>query len=177
MPIKLPWPRSAERPQPTSPIPITASEICGRLPITFWPEFPKQEGTMRILYCNKFDYPFSGTESYLFDLIHRMDERGHETALFSMDHGSPAAFTGRSYRIPYVNFKDPGAGFFQKVKMAAHAIYSPSAQRAIGNCIADFSPDLAHIRGVYHHLSPSILWELKRRAIPILYHLNDFKML
>ncbi len=45
------------------------------------------------------------------------------------------------------------------------------------DCIADFSPDLAHIRGIYHHLSPSILWELKRRGIPVLYHLNDFKLL
>ena len=132
---------------------------------------------MRILYCNKFDYPFSGTESYLFELIHRMEERGHETALFAMEHGSPAAYAGRSYRIPNVNFKDPGAGFLRKLKMAGHAIYSPSARRAIANCAADFSPELAHIRGVYHHLSPSVLWELKRRAIPVLYHVNDFKML
>ncbi len=132
---------------------------------------------MRILYCNKYNYRFSGTESYLFDLIHRVDERGHETALFSMEHGSSSAFTGRSYRIPYINFKDPNASLLRKAKMAAHALYSPSARRAMGDCIADFSPDLAHIRGIYHHLSPSILWELKRRAIPVLYHLNDFKLL
>ena len=132
---------------------------------------------MRILYCNKYDYPFSGTESYLFDLMQRLDERGHETALFSMNHGSPSAFAGRSYRIPYVNFKDPNASFLQKVKMAAHALYSTSARRAIRDCIADFAPDLAHIRGIYHHLSPSILWELKRQGVPVLYHLNDFKML
>ena len=50
---------------------------------------------MRILYCNKYDYPFSGTEAYLFDLIHQMDQRGHETALFSMDHGRTPAFAGR----------------------------------------------------------------------------------
>ncbi len=132
---------------------------------------------MRILYCNKYNYRFSGTESYLFDLIHRVDERGHETALFSMDHGSSSAFTGRNYRIPYMNFKDPNASLQQKVKMAAHALYSPSARRVMRACIADFSPDLAHIRGIYHHLSPSILWELKRRAVPVLYHLNDFKLL
>jgi glycosyltransferase involved in cell wall biosynthesis len=132
---------------------------------------------MRILYCNKYDYPFSGTEAYLFDLIHQMDERGHETALFSMDHGRTPAFTGRSYRIPYIDFKDPNASFPKKVKMAAHAIYSPSARRAMRRCLADFSPDLAHVRGIYHHLSPSILWELKRQKIPVLYHLNDFKIL
>jgi glycosyltransferase involved in cell wall biosynthesis len=132
---------------------------------------------MRILYCNKYDYPFSGTESYLFDLIHRVDECGHETALFSMDHGSPSAFSGRRYLIPYKNFKDPNSGFLQKAKAAAHALYSPSARRAMRDCIGDFEPDLAHIRGVYHHLSPSILWELKQRGVPVLYHLNDFKIL
>ena len=132
---------------------------------------------MRILYCNKYDYPFSGTEAYLFDLIHQMDERGHETALFSMDHGRTPAFTGRSYRIPYLDFKDPNASLLKKVKMAAHALYSPSARRAMRSCLADFSPDLAHVRGIYHHLSPSILWELKRQGIPVLYHLNDFKIL
>ncbi len=132
---------------------------------------------MRILYCNKYDYPFSGTEAYLFDLIHQMDQRGQETALFSMDHGRTPAFTGRSYRIPYMDFKDPNAGLLKKVKMAAHAIYSPSARRAMRRCLSDFSPDLAHVRGIYHHLSPSILWELKRQRIPVLYHLNDFKIL
>jgi glycosyltransferase involved in cell wall biosynthesis len=134
---------------------------------------------MRILYCNKYDYPFSGTETYLFDLIHHMnqDDRGHETALFSMNHDHAPAFAGRSYRIPLVNFKDPRAGFFKKIRMAAHAVYSPSARRAMRDCLTDFSPDLAHIRSIYHHLSPSILWELKRRRIPVLYHLNDFKIL
>ncbi len=131
---------------------------------------------MRILYCNKYDYPFSGTEAYLFDLIHQMDKRGQETALFSMDHGHTSAFTGRSYRIQYLDFKDPNAGLLKKVKMAAHALYSPSARRAMRSCLADFSPDLAHIRGIYHHLSPSILWELKQQGIPVLYHLNDFKI-
>ena len=132
---------------------------------------------MRILYCNKYDYPFSGTEAYLFDLIHEMDKRGQETALFSMDHGRTPAFTGRSYRIPYLDFKDPNASLLKKVKMAAHALYSPSARRAMRSCLADFSPDLAHVRGIYHHLSPSILWELKQQGIPVLYHLNDFKIL
>jgi len=121
---------------------------------------------MRILYCNKFDYQFSGTEAYLFDLINRLDNCGHETALFTMDHGHTPAFTGRSYRIPYLNFKDPDAGFLKKVKMAGHALYSPSARRRMRDCLGDFSPDVAHIRGIYHHLSPSILWELKRRECP-----------
>ena len=43
--------------------------------------------------------------------------------------------------------------------------------------IAEFRPDVAHVRNIYHHLSPSILWELKAQRVPVLYHLNDFKLL
>jgi len=62
---------------------------------------------MRILYCNKYDYPFSGTESYLFDLIHRMDERGHEplcsrwtTAAFRHSPDAATGFRVSISRIP-----------------------------------------------------------------------------
>ena len=132
---------------------------------------------MRILYCNKFNYPFSGTESYLFELMQRMEQRGHETALFSMNHHQPSSFAGRSYLIPYQNFKDPSASFLQKVKLAGHVLYSTAARRRMRECVRDYSPDVAHIRGIYHHLSPSILWELKRQHVPVLYHVNDFKLL
>jgi len=37
--------------------------------------------------------------------------------------------------------------------------------------------DVAHVRNIYHHLSPSILWELKSQHVPVMYHLNDFKLL
>jgi glycosyltransferase involved in cell wall biosynthesis len=131
---------------------------------------------MRILYCNKYDYRFSGTESYLFELIGEIERRGHETMLFTMDHGSPAAFRGRAYRMPRVNFKDPKAGLWRRARLAAHALYSRSARRSVRDCIAKFTPDVAHVRSIYHHLSPSILWELKQRGVPVLYHLNDFKI-
>src|ERR1700687_2148264 len=115
---KLPWPESSARPRPASPLPIIASEIYAPLRSNSWPAFLNRRVKMRILYCNKYDYPFSGTEVYLFDLINRLETRGHETALFIMDHGHTPAFEGRSYRIPYINFKDQNAGFVKKVRMA-----------------------------------------------------------
>lgn len=132
---------------------------------------------MRILYCNKYNYPFSGTETYLFELIRSLNERGHSTALFTMDHAQPCSFRGRSYRIPHIDFKDTAAGPWKKVRHAAHALYSFSARRTMRHCLADYAPDVAHVRSIYHHLSPSILWELKRNHVPVLYHLNDFKIL
>ena len=132
---------------------------------------------MKILYCNKFNYPFSGTESYLFELMRRVEQRGHEAALFSMDHHQPSSFAGRSYLIPYKNFKDPKATFLEKSRLAAHVLYSRTARLRMRECLSNYSPDVAHIRGIYHHLSPSILWELKAQGVPVLYHVNDFKLL
>jgi len=39
---------------------------------------------MRILFCNKYNFAFSGTEMYLFELMELLRAYGHEAALFSM---------------------------------------------------------------------------------------------
>ncbi|HVN17917.1 MAG TPA: glycosyltransferase family 4 protein [Dongiaceae bacterium] len=131
---------------------------------------------MRVLYCNKYNFRFSGTEVYLFDLMDLMRRNGNEVALFAMadEGGEPTAYD--KHFVPHMEFKGK-MSWQQKIHGAAHAIYSTEARRKIRDMIEDFRPDVAHIRGIYHHLSPSVLWELRRKNIPVLYHLNDFKLL
>ncbi len=131
---------------------------------------------MRILYCNKYNHPFSGTEVYLFELMDRMRMQGHEVALFSMADPRGKATPFDRHFVPHVDFKE-SCGWRQKLSRAAHAIYSREARRRIRGMIEEFRPDVAHVRNIYHHLSPSILWELKAHNIPVVYHLNDFKLL
>jgi len=64
-----------------------------------------------------------------------------------------------------------------QTRLALHAIYSTQARKQIRRMIADFRPQVAHVRNIYHHLSPSILWELKAQGVPVLYHMNDFKLI
>ncbi len=131
---------------------------------------------MRILYCNKYNYPFSGTEVYLFELMELMRAQGHEVALFSMadPRGAPTPYD--RYFVPHIDF-NAEAGWWQKARRAGHAIYSKDARQRIRAMIAEFKPDVAHVRNIYHHLSPSILWELNAQNVPVVYHLNDFKLL
>ena len=131
---------------------------------------------MRILFCNKYNYPFSGTEVYLFELMKLLRAQGHEVALFSMadPRGQPTLYD--KHFLPHIDLKSPG-NLVHKVRLAATAIYSFEARRRMRAMIADFRPDIAHVRNIYHHLSPSILWELKKQHIPVLYHINDFKVL
>ena len=132
---------------------------------------------MRILFCNKYNFRFSGTEAYLFEIMELLRSHGHEVALFSMQdpRGKPTSYD--RHFVPHIEFKDNRASLFARVGMAAHAIYSREARRRLREMIKDFQPDVAHVRNIYHHLSPSIFWELKKQAIPVLYHLNDFKIL
>lgn len=131
---------------------------------------------MRILFCNKYNYPFSGTEVYLFEAMRLLRSRGHEVALFSMAdaRGQPTPYD--QHFVPHVDFKN-SHGWLRKARLAGRAIYSHEARRRIRAMIADFRPDVAHVRNIYHHLSPSILWELKKQGVPVVYHLNDFKVL
>jgi glycosyltransferase involved in cell wall biosynthesis len=105
-----------------------------------------------------------------------MRSRGHEAALFSMaDDRGPVTPYDRHF-VPVTDFKRH-AGLAQETRLAFHAVYSIEARKRIGQMIDDFKPDVAHVRNIYHHLSPSILWELKARGVPVLYHINDFKMI
>jgi glycosyltransferase involved in cell wall biosynthesis len=131
---------------------------------------------MRILYCNKYNYPFSGTETYIFAAMDLMRSKGHSAALFSMGDPRGESTPYDHHFVPHTEFKNQ-KGWLHKARLAAQAIYSLEARRRIRAMIAEFRPDAAHVRNIYHHLSPSILWELKAQQVPVVYHLNDFKVL
>ncbi len=129
---------------------------------------------MKILYCNKYNFRFSGTENYLFDTIDLMRARGHQAALFSMrdSRGEPTPYD-QHFASP-VDFKL--GGFAARAQRVGRAIYSIHTRQQIRKMIEDFRPDVAHLRNIYHHLSTSILWELKAQNVPVIYHLNDMKL-
>ena len=131
---------------------------------------------MRILFCNKYNFPFGGTEVYLLELMDLFRARGHEVVLFSMADERGAESPFEPYLVPRIDFKAPH-GAWEKVRLAGHAVYSTDVRRRLRKLVADFQPDVAHVRNIYHHLSPSIFWELHAQHIPVLYHLNDFKMI
>ncbi|MGZ6404372.1 MAG: glycosyltransferase family 4 protein, partial [Bdellovibrionota bacterium] len=132
---------------------------------------------MRILFCNKYNFRFSGTEAYLFDLLELLRAAGHEVAIFSMDCGERTERGYPQYLVPRIDFKDEGQAPWTRARQAAHAIYSRSVRRKLAEAIEDFRPDIAHIRNIYHHLSPSVLWEFRAKHVPVIYQVNDLKVI
>jgi glycosyltransferase involved in cell wall biosynthesis len=136
---------------------------------------------MRILFCNKYNFAFSGTEAYLFEVMELMRLNGHNVALFSMADPRGVHTPYDHHFVPCIDFKNHDfrkqRGWFYQSKLVMRAIYSRQARQRIRGMIAEFRPDVAHVRNIYHHLTPSILWELKAHNVPVVYHLNDFKVL
>jgi glycosyltransferase involved in cell wall biosynthesis len=132
---------------------------------------------MRILYCNKYNFAFSGTEVYLFEVMDLMRAHGHEVALFSMADARGESTKYDRHFVSAIDFKRGHSGLMSSLKQATHALYSREARQKLRAMIQEFQPDVAHVRNIYHHLSPSILWELKAQGVPVMYHLNDFKLL
>ena len=91
------------------------------------------------------------------------------------DERGPATAYDRHF-VPLTDFKQSGS-VAKKTRLAFHAIYAIEARKRIAQMIEEFRPDVAHVRNIYHHLSPSILWELKSHCVPVLHHVNDFKLI
>ena len=80
-----------------------------------------------------------------------------------------------SYFVSQVDYS-PSSSLVKKLKAGARVIYSGEAQRKIDQIAEDTNPQLAHLHNIAHQLSPSILYALRRRSIPIVQTLHDLKL-
>jgi len=74
---------------------------------------------MRILFCNKYSFPFSGTEVYLFELMNLLRSRGHEVALFSTADPRTGTTSDQRWLLPHIDFKDNKKGVFFRAHLVA----------------------------------------------------------
>jgi glycosyltransferase involved in cell wall biosynthesis len=61
--------------------------------------------------------------------------------------------------------------------MSLNIFYSFEAKKKMELLLNEEKPDLAHLHNIYHQLSPSILPVLKKKGIPTVMTLHDFKLL
>jgi glycosyltransferase involved in cell wall biosynthesis len=130
---------------------------------------------MKILICNKFYRPFGGPETCVRDNSAMLEADGHEIIPFSMSH--PDNWPTEWFRF-FVSQTDYHAehGPFSKIREAAKIVYSLEAKRKITALLEETRPDLAHMHNIYHQLSPSIFGPVKKRGIPIVMSLHDYKL-
>ncbi len=134
---------------------------------------------LKILMVHKFFYIEGGAERYMFNLSELLQRDGFDVLPFAMKHP-------RNEETPYskyfVDYFEPdkeiaNLGIINGAKAAGRVIYNVQARKRIETMIDETQPDLAHVHGVYHHLSPSVLHSLKKKNLPVIFTLHEYKIL
>ncbi len=131
---------------------------------------------MKILEINKFNYVQGGSDRHFQDLLGLLKSKGNEVAVFSMESPQNEFSPWKKYFVSYVGY-GKGDTLWQKTVGVARMFYSFEAKRKIGKLLEDFQPDIVHIHNIYHQISPSILGEIKKRHIPIIMTVHDYKLI
>ncbi len=129
---------------------------------------------MRVLLVTKFYYLSGGAERYVFDVEDMLREAGHEVAIFSMYDPRNRASAHAKHFISPVRFRTD-LPLAQKVRAAAHAIWSREARWKLRNLLAEIGrPDIVHLHSYLFQLTPSILAPLVRTGAPIVHTCHDY---
>ncbi len=133
---------------------------------------------MKILMCNKFHFASGGTETYLFDLCQGLINLGHTVINFSTkdSRNIPSAYANYFVKAPDLSASLKNNPV-NNIRSAVNFIYSAASARNIGRLINEHSPDIAHIHNIYHHISSSILYTLRKKGIPVVMTLHDYKLI
>jgi glycosyltransferase involved in cell wall biosynthesis len=132
-------------------------------------------GPHRVLMVNKFCFGRGGAEHYMFRLADLLERRGAETLYFATRHPENRPCAQERYFPSDSDFENPAPGL-GRVRLAGRAVYSLEARRQMASLLDDEPVDLAHLHNIYHHLSPSILEPLRRRGIPVVMTVHDYKL-
>ena len=128
----------------------------------------------QLLSINNYYYLRGGSEAVYFEHNRLFEDAGWEVVPFSMQN---ALNQPSEWSEHFINQTDGAARSpMAKLSRAVGAIYSTEAARRIRGLIALTRPNVAHAHNIYHHLSPSVLVELHRQAIPVVLTLHDLKL-
>lgn len=131
---------------------------------------------MKVLIANKFFFRNGGSEVVLFQERDFLMKSGVEVIDFSMRDPRNLDSPYSPYFVEHQSYGNgAGGGVFGQVASAIKFIHSAEAVRKIGQLIDKEKPDIVHCHNIYHQITPSIVGAAKRRGIPVVFTLHDYK--
>jgi len=131
---------------------------------------------VRILHVNKFLYRRGGAEAYMLDVAAMQREAGHIVEFLATAHPENEPSRYASLFPRFVELNPPPASIGGKASAVGRMLWSREARVSMERVLEDFRPDVVHVHNVYHHLSPSVLQPLRKRSVPAVMTLHDFKL-
>lgn len=133
---------------------------------------------MRILQIEKYFWPKGGSSRYALQLSDLLRKEKHAVIPFASRHENDLSSPYTKYFVPAVDFADlKDTSLLAKLMAGLQILYSFRARRGLKRLLANERIDVAHIHNIYHQISPSILPVLKKKRIPVVMTLHDYKLL
>lgn len=130
---------------------------------------------LTVLHINKFHHIIGGAERVYFRTAEILERHGHSSVFFSVQHPENLSRETAEYFMPYIDL-DKGGSTINYLKAAGRNLYSFKAKRLLSTLLDKYPVDIAHIHNIHRQMSPSILHELKKRKIPVVMTLHEYKM-
>ena len=127
---------------------------------------------MKILLVNNHHFVLGGAERYYLSLGELLKKHGNGVAYFSTHDSRNVPTFWSKYFIDKVSTQ--GRNLKNLYKVLSGIIYSLEARKNIGGLLDKFKPDIVHLNNIYFRISPSIIFEIKKRNIPIVETVHDY---
>jgi glycosyltransferase involved in cell wall biosynthesis len=130
---------------------------------------------MKVLIANKFFFANGGSEVVMFQERNFLLGKGIDVIDFSMRDVRNVPSFYADYFVSNQSYANANGGFLRQVISASKLIHSAEAVRKMGQLIDKEKPDIVHCHNIYHQLTPSIIGAAKRRRVPVVLTLHDYK--
>lgn len=128
---------------------------------------------MKIILSNKFYYPRGGDCVCTINLEELLKQKGHDVAIFSMQHPENLETPWNKYFPSEVRFT-PGPGMFE-------ALLRPFGTKEVKTkfirLLKDFRPYILHLNNIHTQLSPVIAEIAHKQGVKVVWTLHDYKLL
>ena len=130
---------------------------------------------MRVLLVNKFYYQRGGDCTAVFSTENLMKSKGHEVAVFSMQHPNNKQTVWNTYFPEEVSFSFSGVS--KKASAAMRIFHSGEVVRKFRNLISNFNPDVVHLHNIHSYISPIVAKIAHDNGIKVVWTLHDYKLI
>ncbi|MFH1766714.1 MAG: glycosyltransferase, partial [Patescibacteria group bacterium] len=133
---------------------------------------------MKIIQAHKFYWYRDGASNYALFLSELLRNKGHEVIPFAMQNPKNLDSAYGKFFVSGAELDDPSqVSLSKKIKYAGRMFYSCEAKHKMKALLRSESVDIVHLHNIYHHISPSILPVIKKKGIPIVMTLHDYKLI
>jgi len=130
---------------------------------------------MRIAMANNYYYIRGGAERVLFEEKKILEAHGHQVPVFSQAHPYNEFSEFSDYYIPFKDWRNISP--LQKVPMALSIMYDRRTARGFDRFLDATKSGIVHVHNIYGGLTTSILDIAKRKSVPVVMTLHDYKLI